>query len=192
MWNNLAAPGAATATLSWVDFPVLCSSGELTGLQLAPEGRDPRMTETTAPKSAKKPRWTSLEICLIAIVSLLFIIIVALIVLFATQKTGECHWWKDPVWCGVAWCGEDWRASILRVQLTFFFLLLSARASSIWQKPSEHGRKRHPVIKMLFLGATQRGRRAFFFFFSLRHNAEWTPRRAHMQSAIGPRLSVLG
>lgn len=47
------------------------------------------MTETNTPKSAKKPRWTSLEIGLITIVSLLFIIIVALIILFATQKTDE-------------------------------------------------------------------------------------------------------
>uniref|UniRef100_A0A665TTQ8 Neprilysin n=1 Tax=Echeneis naucrates TaxID=173247 RepID=A0A665TTQ8_ECHNA len=47
------------------------------------------MTETTPPKSAKKPRWTSLEIGLITIVSLLFIVIVALIILFATQKTDE-------------------------------------------------------------------------------------------------------
>ena len=50
------------------------------------------MTETNPPKSAKKPRWTSLEIGLITIVSLLFIVIVALVILFATQKTGEC--WK--------------------------------------------------------------------------------------------------
>lgn len=63
------------------------SSGEF--IQLAAEGRDLRMTETNPPKSAKKPRWTSLEIGLITIVSLLFIIIVALIILFATQKTGE-------------------------------------------------------------------------------------------------------
>uniref|UniRef100_A0AAQ5ZUA7 Neprilysin n=1 Tax=Amphiprion ocellaris TaxID=80972 RepID=A0AAQ5ZUA7_AMPOC len=48
------------------------------------------MTETNTPKSVKKPRWTSLEIGLITIVSLLFIVIVALIILFATQKTGEC------------------------------------------------------------------------------------------------------
>lgn len=64
--------------------------GELIGLQLAAEGRDLRMTETNPPKSAKKPRWTSLEICLITVVSLLFVVIVALIILFATQKTGEC------------------------------------------------------------------------------------------------------
>ncbi|XP_017280262.1 neprilysin isoform X1 [Kryptolebias marmoratus] len=61
--------------------------GEL--IQLAGEGGDPRMTETNTPKSAKKPRWTSLEIGLITIVSLLFIVIVALIILFATQKTDE-------------------------------------------------------------------------------------------------------
>ncbi|CAN9511474.1 unnamed protein product [Ophioblennius macclurei] len=62
-------------------------TGEL--IQAAAEGDDPRMTETNTPKSAKKPRWTSLEIGLITIVSLLFIIIVALIILFATQKTDE-------------------------------------------------------------------------------------------------------
>uniref|UniRef100_A0AAX7UJ34 Neprilysin n=1 Tax=Astatotilapia calliptera TaxID=8154 RepID=A0AAX7UJ34_ASTCA len=45
------------------------------------------MTETNTPKSAKKLRWTSLEIGLITIVSLLFIVIIALIILFATQKT---------------------------------------------------------------------------------------------------------
>uniref|UniRef100_A0A8C6K7W0 Neprilysin n=1 Tax=Nothobranchius furzeri TaxID=105023 RepID=A0A8C6K7W0_NOTFU len=59
-------------------------------LQPAGEGGDLRMTETNTPKSAKKLRWTSLEIGLITIVSLLFIVIVALIILFATQKTGEC------------------------------------------------------------------------------------------------------
>uniref|UniRef100_A0AAZ3Q1E7 Neprilysin n=1 Tax=Oncorhynchus tshawytscha TaxID=74940 RepID=A0AAZ3Q1E7_ONCTS len=50
------------------------------------------MVETVPPKSAKKPRWTSLEIGLLTIVSLLFIVIVALIVLFATQRTdsGDC------------------------------------------------------------------------------------------------------
>ena len=47
------------------------------------------MTETNPPKSAKKPSWTSLEIGLITIVSLLFVVIVALVILFATQKTGE-------------------------------------------------------------------------------------------------------
>uniref|UniRef100_A0A3Q0SHD5 Uncharacterized protein n=1 Tax=Amphilophus citrinellus TaxID=61819 RepID=A0A3Q0SHD5_AMPCI len=48
------------------------------------------MTETNTPKSAKKLRWTSLEIGLITIVSLLFIVIIALIILFATQKTDMC------------------------------------------------------------------------------------------------------
>ncbi|KAK5604180.1 hypothetical protein CRENBAI_021874 [Crenichthys baileyi] len=62
-------------------------SGEL--IQLAGERGDLRMTETNTPKSAKKPRWTSLEIGLITVVSLLFIVIVALIILFATQKTDE-------------------------------------------------------------------------------------------------------
>ena len=48
------------------------------------------MTETTHhPKSAKKPRWTSLEIGLVTIVTLLFIIVVSLVVLFATQKAGK-------------------------------------------------------------------------------------------------------
>uniref|UniRef100_A0A671QN25 Uncharacterized protein n=1 Tax=Sinocyclocheilus anshuiensis TaxID=1608454 RepID=A0A671QN25_9TELE len=39
----------------------------------------------------KKPHWTSLEIGLLTIVSLLFVIIVALIILFITQSgKGEC------------------------------------------------------------------------------------------------------
>nr|XP_020471297.1 neprilysin [Monopterus albus] len=63
------------------------TSGEL--ILPASEGGDLRMAETSTPKSAKKPRWTSLEIGLITIVSLLFIVIVALIILFATQKTDE-------------------------------------------------------------------------------------------------------
>ncbi|KAI4815394.1 hypothetical protein KUCAC02_005540 [Chaenocephalus aceratus] len=63
------------------------TSGEL--IQPAAEGGDLRMTETNPPKLAKKPRWTSLEVGLITIVSLLFIVIVALIILFATQKTEE-------------------------------------------------------------------------------------------------------
>ncbi|XP_038149405.1 neprilysin-like isoform X1 [Cyprinodon tularosa] len=62
-------------------------SGE--SIPLGGEREDLRMTETSTPKSAKKPRWTSLEIGLITIVSLLFIVIVALIILFATQKTDE-------------------------------------------------------------------------------------------------------
>ncbi|KAL0973517.1 hypothetical protein UPYG_G00205150 [Umbra pygmaea] len=57
-------------------------------LQPAAEGTF-SMVETAPPKSAKKPHWTSLEIGLITIVSLLFIVIVALIVLFATQKTDD-------------------------------------------------------------------------------------------------------
>ncbi|KAG9348143.1 hypothetical protein JZ751_001878 [Albula glossodonta] len=49
------------------------------------------MAENNTPKSAKKLRWTSLEIGLITIVSLLFIVLVALIVLFATQRhDGVC------------------------------------------------------------------------------------------------------
>uniref|UniRef100_A0A8K9X8N8 Neprilysin n=1 Tax=Oncorhynchus mykiss TaxID=8022 RepID=A0A8K9X8N8_ONCMY len=47
---------------------------------------------TVPPKSAKKLRWTSLEIGLLTIVSLLFIVIVALIVLFATQRTDSGEW----------------------------------------------------------------------------------------------------
>uniref|UniRef100_A0A8D0D635 Neprilysin n=1 Tax=Sander lucioperca TaxID=283035 RepID=A0A8D0D635_SANLU len=66
---------------------LLLSSGEL--IQPAAEAGDLRMTETNPPKSAKKPRWTSLEVGLTTIVSLLFIVIVALIILFATQKTGD-------------------------------------------------------------------------------------------------------
>ncbi|XP_024910669.1 neprilysin isoform X2 [Cynoglossus semilaevis] len=58
-------------------------------MQRAGEGGDLTMTENNSPKSAKKPRWTSLEIGLITIVSLLFVIIVALVILFATHKTGE-------------------------------------------------------------------------------------------------------
>ncbi|KAM6961466.1 neprilysin-like [Aplochiton taeniatus] len=61
--------------------------GEL--LQPVTEEAELRMTETNPPKLAKKPRWTSLEIGLITIVSLLFIVIVALIILFATQKREE-------------------------------------------------------------------------------------------------------
>ncbi|CAL8347238.1 unnamed protein product, partial [Arctogadus glacialis] len=48
------------------------------------------MTENAHhPKSAKKPRWTSLEIGLVTIVTLLFIIVVSLVVLFATQKADK-------------------------------------------------------------------------------------------------------
>uniref|UniRef100_A0A4W5QEJ2 Uncharacterized protein n=1 Tax=Hucho hucho TaxID=62062 RepID=A0A4W5QEJ2_9TELE len=47
---------------------------------------------TVPPKSAKKPRWTSLEIGLLTIVSLLFIVILALIVLFATKRTDSGEW----------------------------------------------------------------------------------------------------
>uniref|UniRef100_A0A8B9HIN2 Neprilysin n=1 Tax=Astyanax mexicanus TaxID=7994 RepID=A0A8B9HIN2_ASTMX len=38
----------------------------------------------------KKSRWTSLEIGLLTIVSLLFVVVVALIILFATQSDGVC------------------------------------------------------------------------------------------------------
>ncbi|KAG7470976.1 hypothetical protein MATL_G00119550 [Megalops atlanticus] len=61
--------------------------GEL--IQAAPEGQT--MADSNTPKSAKKLRWTSLEIGLITIVSLLFIVLVTLIVLFATQRdSGIC------------------------------------------------------------------------------------------------------
>ncbi|XP_058490717.1 neprilysin-like isoform X2 [Solea solea] len=63
------------------------TSGEL--ILSAAEGGDLTMTETKPPNLAKKPRWTSLEIGLIAIVSLFFIIIVALIILCSTQKTDK-------------------------------------------------------------------------------------------------------
>ncbi|XP_043975219.1 neprilysin-like isoform X2 [Gambusia affinis] len=48
------------------------------------------MTETDTPKLAKKPHWTSLEIGLITITSLFFIVIVVLIILFATQSDKIC------------------------------------------------------------------------------------------------------
>uniref|UniRef100_A0AAR2KSE7 Neprilysin n=1 Tax=Pygocentrus nattereri TaxID=42514 RepID=A0AAR2KSE7_PYGNA len=56
--------------------------GEL--LQAAPEGQR-AMADNNMQK--KKSRWTSLEIGLLTIVSLLFIVVVALIVLFATQSS---------------------------------------------------------------------------------------------------------
>ncbi|XP_018603852.2 neprilysin-like isoform X2 [Scleropages formosus] len=49
------------------------------------------MTDNLTPKAAKKVRWTSLEISLITIVSLLFIALVALTVLFVTHRQdGVC------------------------------------------------------------------------------------------------------
>uniref|UniRef100_A0AAY4CN96 Neprilysin n=1 Tax=Denticeps clupeoides TaxID=299321 RepID=A0AAY4CN96_9TELE len=63
-------------------FALFLAAGEL-----VPEGQL-SMADST-PKSVKKPRWTSLEIGLITIVCLLFIVIVALIILFATQNSGE-------------------------------------------------------------------------------------------------------
>ncbi|XP_008424089.1 neprilysin-like isoform X2 [Poecilia reticulata] len=48
------------------------------------------MTETDTPKSAKKPSFTSLEICLIAVASLLFIVIVVLVISLATQSNEIC------------------------------------------------------------------------------------------------------
>ncbi|XP_056094725.1 neprilysin-like [Rhinichthys klamathensis goyatoka] len=58
-------------------------------LQAAPEGQQTMADNNT---QKKKPRWTSLEIGLLTIVSLLFFIIVALILLFVTQsgKNGVC------------------------------------------------------------------------------------------------------
>lgn len=75
---------------------VLPLSGELK--QLAAEGGHLKMTETNPPKSAKKLRWSSLEVGLITIVSLLFIVIVALIILFATQKSGEFFICEPESW----------------------------------------------------------------------------------------------
>uniref|UniRef100_A0A3B3U5H3 Neprilysin n=1 Tax=Poecilia latipinna TaxID=48699 RepID=A0A3B3U5H3_9TELE len=54
-------------------------------IQPAGDRGDLTMTETDTPKSAKKPRLTSLEISLIAIVSLFVIVIVVLLILFATH-----------------------------------------------------------------------------------------------------------
>ncbi|XP_062329132.1 neprilysin-like isoform X1 [Osmerus eperlanus] len=49
------------------------------------------MTEPNAPKTSRKAGWSSLEIGLITIVSLLFVVIVALIILFSTQRSdGIC------------------------------------------------------------------------------------------------------
>ncbi|XP_052008982.1 neprilysin-like [Xyrauchen texanus] len=58
-------------------------------LQAAPEGQQTMADNNT---QKKKPHWTSLEIGLLTIVSLLFVIIVALIILFITQsgKDGVC------------------------------------------------------------------------------------------------------
>ncbi|XP_066541497.1 neprilysin-like [Hoplias malabaricus] len=58
--------------------------GEL--LQAVPEGQH-AMADNNMQK--KKSRWTSLEIGLLTIVSLLFIVVVALIILFATQSSGD-------------------------------------------------------------------------------------------------------
>lgn len=60
---------------------LLLFSGEV--LQAAPEGQQTMADNNT---QKKKPRWTSLEIGLLTIVSLLFVIIVALILLFITQS----------------------------------------------------------------------------------------------------------
>ncbi|KAG9273404.1 neprilysin [Astyanax mexicanus] len=59
--------------------------GEL--LQAAPEGQRAMADNNT---QKKKSRWTSLEIGLLTIVSLLFVVVVALIILFATQSDGVC------------------------------------------------------------------------------------------------------
>ncbi|KAF4101555.1 neprilysin-like isoform X1 [Onychostoma macrolepis] len=66
-------------------------------LQAAPEGQQ-NMADNNTQK--KKPRWTSLEIGLLTIVSLLFVIIVALIILFITQSG------KDEV-CITADCTQS-------------------------------------------------------------------------------------
>lgn len=70
-------------------LPPLLSPGELIGLEHQAEAQQSRMTETAHSKLGKKSRWTSLEIGLITIVSLFFIIIVALIVLFAVHQKCE-------------------------------------------------------------------------------------------------------
>ncbi|XP_076138077.1 neprilysin-like isoform X1 [Alosa pseudoharengus] len=54
--------------------------------QASPDGV--LMMADNTPKSIRKPRWTSLEIGLITIVFLLFIIVIALSILFATQSNG--------------------------------------------------------------------------------------------------------
>ncbi|XP_054901742.1 neprilysin-like isoform X2 [Poeciliopsis prolifica] len=56
----------------------------------AGERLDLRMTETDTPKSARKPRWTPLEMGLFTVVSLFLFIIVILMVLFATQSNKTC------------------------------------------------------------------------------------------------------
>lgn len=133
------------------------------------------MTETTAPKSAKKPRWTSLEICLIAIVSLLFIIIVALVILFATQKTGECCWWKDPG-VGVGWDGlKSVNAESNGVCFFFFFSLREPPRSEETASCDQNAIFRsHSAWKARFC-------------FSWAPQCWVNPLRAHMQSAISPR-----
>lgn len=72
--NILQCERATSATFS-------LSSGEY--LQATPEGEHTMADNNT---QKKKPRWTSLEIGLITIVCLLFVIIVALIILFITQN----------------------------------------------------------------------------------------------------------
>lgn len=69
--------------------PIRLSPGELIGLEHRAEGQHLRMMETAHSKLGKKSRWTCLEIGLITIASLLFIIIVALIVLFAVHQKCE-------------------------------------------------------------------------------------------------------
>ncbi|KAG7268361.1 hypothetical protein CRUP_019571, partial [Coryphaenoides rupestris] len=51
--------------------------------------------------SAKKPRWTSLEIGLVTIVTLLFIVVVSLVALFATQKADKICTTADCTQSGV-------------------------------------------------------------------------------------------
>lgn len=90
--NAFFCPGTVgldrNTTCAQLPAPLL-SPGELIGLENRAEGQHPRMTETAHSKLGKKSRWTSLEIGLITIVSLLFIIIVALIVLFAVHQKCE-------------------------------------------------------------------------------------------------------
>ncbi|XP_061537525.1 neprilysin-like isoform X1 [Phycodurus eques] len=67
-------------------------------IQLAAEGEVLTMTDNNAPKSAKKKHWTSLEVGLIAVVSLLVIIVVTLIILFATLQTDKICTTADCTW----------------------------------------------------------------------------------------------
>ncbi|KAI4876843.1 hypothetical protein NFI96_016975 [Prochilodus magdalenae] len=81
--NSLCFSLSLMFSTSHAIFP-LPASGEL--LQAAPEGQRAMADNNT---QKKKSRWTSLEIGLLTIVSLLFIVVVALIVLFATQSSSD-------------------------------------------------------------------------------------------------------